>query len=118
MKNPISGPVARFSGLELQRILDTHQLQFVWGVLSGFRPGRIPDVSALDPYPIAEELSTLWSANAKVQRPDAEIEIVCFDSSFTSLRTCRPELGNRFARYFPGTIDLDSPMSRLRQRWE
>jgi hypothetical protein len=107
----------RFSGLELQRIVDAHQLQFVWGVLSGFPPDRVPDLSTLTPYPIADGLSTLWSADATVQHPHAEVEIVCTDSSFTSFRTRRQELGDRFASYFPGTIDLDSPMSRMRQRW-
>jgi len=107
----------RFTGLELQRIVDQHHIQFVWGVLSGFPPDRVPDLSTLTPYPIADGLSTLWSADATIQHPDAEVEIVRTDSSFTSFRTRRQELGDRFASYFPGTIDLDSPMSRIRQRW-
>jgi hypothetical protein len=113
----LANRAVRFGGLELQRILDTHQLQFVWGVLSGFPRDRVPEVSTLAPYPIADGLSTLWSADATVQHPEAEVEIVCTDSSFTSFRTRRQELGDRFSNYFPGTIDLDSPMSRMRQRW-
>ena len=114
----LANRAVRFSGLELQRIVDTHQLQFVWGVLSGFPPDRVPDVSMLAPYPIADGLSTLWSADATVQHPQAEVEIVCTDGSFTWFRTRRQELGDRFASYFPGTIDLDSPTSRMRQRWQ
>jgi hypothetical protein len=113
----LANRAVRFGALELQRILDTHQLQFVWGVLSGFPPSRVPDVSTLVPYPIADGLSTLWSADATVQHPEAEVEIVCTDSAFTSFRTHRQELGDRFASYFPGTIDLDSTMSRMRERW-
>jgi hypothetical protein len=113
----LANRAVRFSGMQLQRIVDDHQIQFINGVLSGFRPDNVPEVSTLAPYPIADGLATLWSADATVQHPDAEVEIVCTDASFTSLRTRRRELGERFASYFPGTIDLDSPLSRMRQHW-
>jgi hypothetical protein len=113
----VANRAVRLSGLELQRILDAHEVQFVWGVLSGFRPDRVPDLLRLAPYPIADGLSTLWSADATVQHPDAEVEIVCTDSSFTSFRSRRDALGERYATYFRGTIDLNSSMSRMQQWW-
>lgn len=112
-----SDTAIRVSGTELRALVEEAELQFVWGVMSAFRPDRAPRTDSLDPYPIADGLESTWSADAQVQHPDAEFEIVCSDSSFTSLRTRNAEIGRRFAQAFPGTIDLDSRWNRAQQWW-
>jgi hypothetical protein len=67
------------SGTELSEIVEESDIQFIWGVLSGFRPGVTIDVTAPGTYPYADGNRALWEPNVSIQHPLAEVEIVCWD---------------------------------------
>ena len=102
------------TGSDLTELVDFNHIQFIWGVLSGFRPGIQPDLVHLDPYPISEGNKALWKPNVQIQHPLAEVEIVCYDSSATLLLTSTIDLALGFRAFFPEAIDLDN-YNRARQ---
>lgn len=95
------------SGAALSAIVDAHDVQFIWGVLSGFSPGVTPDLTSLDPYPFADGNEALWRPDLQIQHPLADVEIVCWDSSATILLSRDDDITRRFRLYFPEAVDLD-----------
>jgi len=95
------------SGTELSEIVETEEVQFIWGVLSGFRLGIAVDVVRRDIYPYADGNLALWTPNVSIQHPLAEVEIVCWDASATLLLSRDDDLTERFRRFFPEAVDLD-----------
>lgn len=96
-----------FTGDELTRFVESHDIQFIWAVLSGFRIGVNPDLSHLDLLPCADGNGDLWKPGVRIQHPQAEVEIVCWDSGATLLLACDRELSQRFRSFFPEAVDLD-----------
>lgn len=105
-----------FSGDRLTEIVDTNSIQFIWGVLSGFRPDVKIDLEHLSIYPVAEGNSKLWQPNVKIQHPLAEVEIICWDSAATILLSQDKDLTARFRNYFPDAVDLDKRNLTGKQR--
>jgi len=95
------------SGTELSEIVNTQDIQFIWGVLSGFPPGIAVDAVKRDTYPYADGNRALWAPNVSIQHPLAEVEIVCWDSSATLLLSRDDDLTGRFRRFFPEAVDLN-----------
>lgn len=96
------------SEAELTEIVRSHDLQFVWAVLSGFRPGVVISLADLSPYPFADGNPDLWRPGVGIQHPLAEIEIVCFDSSSTLVLARDPEVAARLRHFFPEAQDLET----------
>jgi hypothetical protein len=94
-------------GAELTDIVFANDIQFIWGVLSGFRPGVAIDPAALDTYPFADGNESLWTPGIKIQHALADVEIVCWDSTATMLLTRDDDLTRRFREFFAEAIDLD-----------
>jgi hypothetical protein len=94
------------SGETLTRIVDDYDMQFVWAVLSGFPPAIELDPQSLEVEPFANGNRSLWSANPQIQHPQAEIEVVCWDSSATLLLCHDRSIGDGFRRFFPEAVDL------------
>ncbi len=94
-------------GGELTRIVQEHKLQFVWAVLSGFRPGITFDRVLLEVEPFADGNRGFWVARPEIQNPLAEIEIICWDSTLTLLLCRDRSLSECFRRFFPEAADLD-----------
>ena len=94
------------SGEELSQLVESHDLQFAWGVLSGFAPGFTANVHDLQVYPFADTNVDLWVGDPPIQHPEALVEIVCFDSSATLLLSRDREPVLRFRAYFPEAVDL------------
>jgi hypothetical protein len=95
------------SGTELSEIVEEHEIQFIWGVLSRFRLGVAIDVTTLGTYPYADGNRALWEPNVSIQHPLAEVEIVCWDSTATLLLCRDDDLTQRFRRFFPEAVDLN-----------
>jgi hypothetical protein len=107
------------SGSELSDIVTASTIQFIWGVLSGFRPEVAIDPAALDVQPFADGNGTFWASGARIQHPLADVEIVCWDSSATLLLSRDDDLTRRFRSFFPEAVDLDEynlHMASRRQR--
>ena len=95
------------SGTELSEIVEAYEIQFIWGVLSGFRLGVAIDVTTLDTYPYADGNKALWEPNVSIQHPFAGVEIVCWDATATLLLSRDNDLTQRFRRFFPEAVDLN-----------
>jgi len=96
-----------YTGVELTHIVNADHVQFVWGVLSGFRQGISIDPAALEVYPFADGNKCLWMPGVSIQHPLADVEIVCWDAGATMLLTRDDELTRRFRQFFPEAVDLD-----------
>ena len=94
-------------GPELREIVNTYDVQFIWGVLSGFGPRVVIDPAALEVYPFADGNKSLWVRGARIQHPLADVEIVCWDSSATLLLSRDDDVTRRFRTFFPEAVDLD-----------
>lgn len=71
------------SGAELDQLLSTQQIQFIWGVFSAVAQGYRPSVESA---PYADGNPLYWEAqDLKPQLSGALFEIACWDSSATIL---------------------------------
>jgi len=109
------------SGTELTETVEAHEIQFIWGVLSGFPLGTAVDVMNLGTYPYADGNVALWAPTVSIQHPLAEVEIVCWDASATLLLSHDDDLTHRFRQFFPEAVDLNEhnrqSARRLTWRW-
>jgi hypothetical protein len=84
------------SGARLDEIANQYDFQLIWGVLSALHPDAIPEGKNLEPRPNAYgHLPT-----GTIQHPDAQIEIIAFDSTFTAITARDTEVEPAFGRYF------------------
>jgi hypothetical protein len=102
---PDSGPYW-LTGSELSRIVAEFDMQFVWGVLSGFPSAVSLHLDRLDVEPYADGNPDFWAAQPRIQHPLAEVEIACWDSTSTLLLSRDQSISESFRRYFPEAVDL------------
>jgi hypothetical protein len=80
-------------------------MQIIWAVILG-----IPETHAttVDPenLPYAEGNAEVWK-NGYIQHPDAIIEIICFDSSYTILKFKDQSLSDKFKAHFDEAKELE-----------
>lgn len=93
-------------GGELTKIIYGNQIQWVWGVFSGFRKDIEINPAKLRVEPYADGNPNFWIAEPAIQHPLAEIEIVCWDSSLTLFLSKNEELSKYFREYFKESTDL------------
>ena len=114
--NPYPRGIARYidresaiwlGGPELSEIVNTYDVQFIWGVLSAFRPDVAINPAALEVHPFADGNESFWVPGTRIQHPLAEVEIVCWDSTATLLLSRDDDLTRRFRTFFPEAVDLD-----------
>lgn len=82
------------TGDRLDEIANSHTLQVVWGVFSAFPRDTSLAGELVEPRPTAEP----W--DRRTRHPDAEIEIVAFDSTFTAIAARDNRVERAFQRYF------------------
>ncbi len=94
------------SGNDLDALVQNCEgVQIIWGVLSGFRlPPEEIDLSIL---PMAED-SDVWKSNYQIQHPQAECELVAWDSSATFFRSKNQEAMRMFSLKFPEAQTIES----------
>ena len=95
------------SGQELTNLVEQHDIQFIWGVLSGFPTDVILDLNHLELEPYADGNSALWQPGIAIQHPLAVVELICWDSSATLLLSQDDDLTQRFRTFFPEATDLN-----------
>lgn len=95
------------SGEDLTALVRTHDIQFIWAVLSGF-PKHL-DRSELDMsiVPYANSNPAIWYANAKPQHPQADIEIICWDSTSTLVISENTRIIEHYKQTYSDARDLD-----------
>jgi hypothetical protein len=92
------------SGTDLNDIINKHDIQFIWGVFSALSKGKTPLFSKA---PYADGNPIFWEGSPSPQLPEAEFEIVCFDSTFTLLIGMSHEQASNFKAFFSDVVDLD-----------
>ena len=88
------------TGSELTKIVNRDDIQFIWGVFSGFLPDVEIDLSKPDDFPYADCNPGFWVPNPKIQHPEAQIEIVCWDSTLTLFLARDDYHSKKFMSYF------------------
>jgi hypothetical protein len=86
-------------------ILAHADAQIIWGVILGI-PGIPPVTIDEDKLPYAEGNDLIWR-NGNLQHPQAVIEIICFDSSYTIIKFKDINLSMKFKAYFEEAIELE-----------
>jgi len=92
-----------YTGEELLSVIETREIQFVWGVLSGFS-GEIPKM--LDDELPCIDIRNFFTNSDNFQVPTAEIEILCFDSSSTMIKFKDIKIGQDFMIEFPDAKEI------------
>lgn len=95
------------SGEELWSAVANRGIQVVWGVFCGV-VGKILSVPN-DELPYADGNRQMWAEPESFQLANAQIEIICWDSSFTWIRFRDEKLGNQFLQLFPEGQILRNP---------
>jgi hypothetical protein len=80
-------------------------VQIWWGVILAIPISHEVKLN-IDDLPFAEGNAMIWK-NGNLQHPDAEIEIVCFDSGYTIVKFTRQDLSDKFKAYFDEAIELE-----------
>ncbi len=94
------------TGSELDKVMKIHpKLQIIWGVLSGFRLS--PEEIDQTIIPFAEG-SKVWENEYEIQHPQAECELVAWDSSATFFRSKNKKVMRIFSRTFPEAKTLET----------
>lgn len=96
------------SGEELTQIIQNEDLQFIWGVFSGFSKNITLEEVLKHDLPFAEEYKGFWIDNVSIQHSLADIEIVALDSSFTLFISKVDNLVHKFRSSFPLSDDLSA----------
>jgi hypothetical protein len=86
-------------------ILLKADIQIWWGVILAIPISHEVKLD-IDDLPYAEGNKLIWK-NGNLQHPDAEIEIVCFDSGYTIVKFTRQDLSDKFKAYFDEAIELE-----------
>lgn len=91
-------------GKTFNEIIQVNEIQFIWGVLSGFsdKPIKIP---AKLPY--ADGNPRFWKGKPKPQATGAEIEIVCWDSTCTLFINANDSVATKLKELYPDIRNLD-----------
>lgn len=90
--------IIHFSGKELLDILENRKIQFIWGVFCGTK-NKIEKLDH-DQIPYADKNREIWTKPDKFLLPDSEIEIICFDSSYTIIKFKDSDLEKRWKTKF------------------
>jgi len=95
------------TGQELRTLLNKYDIQFNWAVFSAFPVGARPSIPTPPPY--ADGQRGFWQPEtAKPQHPEAQFEIVCWDSSLTLLIGISEADAQTFKLKYPESVDLDA----------
>ncbi|WP_289055938.1 hypothetical protein [Carboxylicivirga marina] len=93
-----------FTGDELYETIKNREIQFIWGVFCGFN-GTIPDL-VVNELPYADLNPDIWKRPDKKLVKGSVIEIICFDSSSTILKTKNNKIKKLFGEKFPEAIKM------------
>lgn len=110
---PLASSPALVTGTDLDRILHSRNIQFVWAVFSALPVGSRPEKFEA---PYADCNPQFWYGSPRPQLADAEFEIVCWDSTCCLLIGVSEELAAQFREAFPEVLDLDQQNQSLSRK--
>ncbi|MFC6998801.1 hypothetical protein [Rufibacter roseus] len=88
---------------EFQFLVST-EIQIIWGAILAI-PKYIPIEISQENLPYVEGNDKVWEPG-NIQHDEAEIEIDCFDSSYTIVKFRKKSTSKLFRNYFEEAIDL------------
>lgn len=92
------------TGSDLEKVLASKDIQFIWAVCSAFKKGTKFKVTDA---PYAEGNGEFWKgADLKPQLSTAEFEIVCWDSSATILIGIDLTMAENFKKAYSDSTEL------------
>lgn len=91
-------------GKSLNKIVQASKIQFIWAVFSGYKD-RLKNIPEELPY--ANGNPNFWKGKPKPQANGAEIEIVCWDSSYTLFINVSIDVAKKLKELYPDIHDLD-----------
>jgi hypothetical protein len=91
------------SSAQLKKIIYS-DIQIIWGVFLAI-PISINLNVDKNNLPFADGNSKIW-LDGSLQHPDAVIEIICFDSSYTIIKFMDKVLSDKFKAYFDEAVEL------------
>lgn len=94
--------IIHFNGQELLDIIENREIQFIWGVFYGSKK-KIEKLDQ-DQIPYADMNGNIWTNPDKYLL--SEIEIICFDGSYTIIKFKDPELTKRWKMKFTDEKEL------------
>jgi hypothetical protein len=98
------------TGDELHRLLERHDIQFIWAVFSAVPVGHRPTILSA---PYIEQNPDYWNGSeVQPQLPGAVFEIACWDSSATILLGLPAAAQARFRAVYPETDTLQNAVLR------
>lgn len=93
-------------GGELTNMVEAENLQWIWGLLSGFDKS-IPLCKVLEsPLPYVDSYNGFWKNPISIQHPLASIEIAAIDSSYTLMISKDDTIISDFMNTFTQSEDL------------
>ncbi|WP_462265131.1 hypothetical protein [Mucilaginibacter sp.] len=92
------------SATQFRQVVEAN-MQMIWGILLGI-PSDCSIVVDEDNLPYVEGNPVVWK-NSNLQHPEARIEIVSFDSSYTMVKFKDEVLSDKFRAYFPEAVELE-----------
>lgn len=92
------------SAADFKKIAD-EDVQIIWGSLLAVPIEREINIDR-DQLPYVEGNDNIWK-NGHIQLDVAEIEIDCFDSSYTIVKFTSEEMSKAFREYFTEAIELE-----------
>jgi len=103
---PLNAKYVFLDGKQLTEVVENNEIQFIWGVFTGFKKqitlGEILD----EPLPYADGNAQLWNKDIKIQNSLADIEIISWDSSLLMMLAKEEKVIDDFTKIFPKCKDL------------
>ncbi|PZF90316.1 hypothetical protein C1903_03930 [Listeria ivanovii] len=94
------------TGEELTKVIAANDIQFIWGVFSGFKKNISLEEILESELPIADGYAGFWKEAISIQHKLASIEIVPWDSTLVLFISKAEELTTLFKENFPNSKDL------------
>ncbi|MCC3868075.1 hypothetical protein [Terrisporobacter mayombei] len=94
------------SGKQLTDLVYSEEIQFIWGVFSGFCSEITMEEVLKSELPFANGYTNYWTKDVDIQHPLADIEIVAWDGSLTLFISKNDNLVEKFMYSFPLSENL------------
>lgn len=105
-KIPFNKDVVFMEGEKLSDIINDNEIQFIWGVFSGFDRDISESEIIKYPIPFADGNKELWKETINTQNPLAKIEIVSWDSSLVLVISNDNEVVEKLKKNYSNAKDL------------
>ena len=106
------------AGTELENILKSNTIQFIWGVITAYEKDILLEQVLEYPLPCSEEYVGFWMPDVTMQNPLSKIEIISLDSSLLLIIAESQEIIVNFAKAYPDSQDLTKYSASLRARYK